>query len=332
MAAREHRVPYGADFLRRLLELPTAAPVDVSADGETLLVACDRPGTAQLHRLPARGGELEHLTYLPEPVDGMFVPGSGRVLIATDEGGNERMQLHLLDARSHAEPEPLVVDPRFIHREPCISRDGSALAYATNRRNGRDFDVVVRSLETGAERCVYDGGGSVDPAGFSPDGRRLALVHENDERSGANDVLLVDLHDGAIVHATLHDDAAYVGPPAWLADGSAFFAPTSIGRDTTAIGRYDLAAQTWDVVLASRWDLDCALDEAGRTLFIQHGANDPRVPLGEAEQIHRALTEKGIRRELVVYRDEGHSIAKLENRIDTFLRAAAFLDDVVGRA
>jgi dipeptidyl aminopeptidase/acylaminoacyl peptidase len=64
-------------------------------------------------------------------------------------------------------------------------------------------------------------------------------------------------------------------------------------------------------------------------LFIQHGANDPRVPLGETEQIHRVLTSKGIRCELLVHEDEGHAIGKLDNRVETFERAAAFLAEVL---
>ena len=71
------------------------------------------------------------------------------------------------------------------------------------------------------------------------------------------------------------------------------------------------------------------VDAIRAPLFIQHGANDPRVPLGESEEIARVLGEKGIRCELVVYADEGHSIAKLGNRIDSFTRAVAFLDEVL---
>jgi len=71
------------------------------------------------------------------------------------------------------------------------------------------------------------------------------------------------------------------------------------------------------------------VDAIRAPLFIQHGANDPRVPLSESEAIARVLDEKGIRCELVVYPDEGHSIAKLSNRIDSFERAVAFLDEVL---
>jgi dipeptidyl aminopeptidase/acylaminoacyl peptidase len=64
-------------------------------------------------------------------------------------------------------------------------------------------------------------------------------------------------------------------------------------------------------------------------LFIIHGANDPRVPLGEAEQIHEVLTERGVRNELLVYDDEGHGLSKLVNRIDAYPQVAAFLHEVL---
>jgi len=65
-------------------------------------------------------------------------------------------------------------------------------------------------------------------------------------------------------------------------------------------------------------------------LFIIHGANDPRVPLGEAEQIHEVLVARGVRSELLVYHDEGHGLAKLTNRIDAYPKVASFLHEVLG--
>ncbi len=71
------------------------------------------------------------------------------------------------------------------------------------------------------------------------------------------------------------------------------------------------------------------VDRMRAPLFIIHGANDPRVPLGEAEQIHRILTDKGVRCELAVYEDEGHGLAKLANRVDAYPRVARFLHEVL---
>jgi dipeptidyl aminopeptidase/acylaminoacyl peptidase len=67
------------------------------------------------------------------------------------------------------------------------------------------------------------------------------------------------------------------------------------------------------------------IDQVRAPLFIIHGANDPRVPLSEAEQIHAALTSRGQECELLVYGDEGHGLAKKGNRADAVPKALAFL-------
>jgi dipeptidyl aminopeptidase/acylaminoacyl peptidase len=67
------------------------------------------------------------------------------------------------------------------------------------------------------------------------------------------------------------------------------------------------------------------IDAIRAPLFILHGANDPRVPLSEAEQIHAALASRGLECELLVYGDEGHGLAKRANRADAYPKALAFL-------
>jgi len=64
-------------------------------------------------------------------------------------------------------------------------------------------------------------------------------------------------------------------------------------------------------------------------LFVQHGANDPRVPVEEARQIADAVSEQGIPVETCIFEDEGHHTTKLENRIEQFDRIAAFLEEHV---
>lgn len=71
-------------------------------------------------------------------------------------------------------------------------------------------------------------------------------------------------------------------------------------------------------------------DQIRAPLFVVHGANDPRVPLREAEQLLAALRSHDVPCELLVYRDEGHGLAKLANRLDAYPRAIAFLDRVLG--
>jgi dipeptidyl aminopeptidase/acylaminoacyl peptidase len=57
-----------------------------------------------------------------------------------------------------------------------------------------------------------------------------------------------------------------------------------------------------------------------------HGANDPRVPSGEAEQIVAALRKRKVPVEYLRYEDEGHGLARLKNRLDAYPKMVAFLD------
>jgi dipeptidyl aminopeptidase/acylaminoacyl peptidase len=66
-------------------------------------------------------------------------------------------------------------------------------------------------------------------------------------------------------------------------------------------------------------------------LFVIHGRNDPRVPVGEAEQLVANLTTRGVPCTLRIYEDEGHGLARLDNQLEAYPAAIAFLDGVVGR-
>jgi len=68
------------------------------------------------------------------------------------------------------------------------------------------------------------------------------------------------------------------------------------------------------------------VDRITAPLFVIHGANDPRVPIGEAEQIVHALSERGVPVEYLRYANEGHGLVKLDNRLDAYPKVAEFLD------
>ena len=72
-----------------------------------------------------------------------------------------------------------------------------------------------------------------------------------------------------------------------------------------------------------------SIDRIQAPLFVIHGANDPRVPVGEAEQIVERAREQGVSVEKLVFDDEGHGISKLENRIEAYTRVVEFLDEHV---
>jgi dipeptidyl aminopeptidase/acylaminoacyl peptidase len=62
----------------------------------------------------------------------------------------------------------------------------------------------------------------------------------------------------------------------------------------------------------------------GPMLMIQ-GATDPRVPVGEAIQVHEALAKKGLS-QMIVFPDEGHGVQKRENNVVLLGHAIAFFE------
>jgi len=72
------------------------------------------------------------------------------------------------------------------------------------------------------------------------------------------------------------------------------------------------------------------VDSIVTPLFVIHGANDPRVPVGEAEQIVAALRERNIPVEYMRFEDEGHGLVKRANRLVAYPAAARFLDTYMG--
>ena len=262
-----------------------AQPLSFSPDGRTLLVASNEPGSKQLFAVPVDGGEPVQLTDFAEPVSGLYLP-DGRILLAMDEGGNERTQLYVL-----ADPlEPLAVDPRFMHVSPHVA--GNVLAYATNRRNGVDFDVVVRDLASGEEQSFEIGGWCV-VAAVAPDGGRV-VVERLGDRAGDSDLHVVHVATGEVEHVTPHDEPAEYHTPVFV--GGELVYATNEGRDTVAVPGHE-----------SAWDVELAADEGGRHLLV-HANEDGYSRLTFRGRGDVPLPRKGVV-ESVVFAADGSRLA-----------------------
>ncbi len=56
-------------------------------------------------------------------------------------------------------------------------------------------------------------------------------------------------------------------------------------------------------------------DRITSPLLVLHGANDPRVPVGEAEQIVAAVRAQGHPAELLIFPDEGHFMLRQSTQL-----------------
>lgn len=72
------------------------------------------------------------------------------------------------------------------------------------------------------------------------------------------------------------------------------------------------------------------VDRIEAPLMVIHGANDPRVPVQEAEQIVAKLRARGRDVEYLRYEDEGHGLAKAKNRADAWPKVVGFFERYLG--
>jgi len=68
------------------------------------------------------------------------------------------------------------------------------------------------------------------------------------------------------------------------------------------------------------------IDRIEAPLMVIQGANDPRVPLSESEQMVEAMREMGKPVELLVFDDEGHGIFRLKNKKVAYTAIMEFLE------
>lgn len=87
--------------------------------------------------------------------------------------------------------------------------------------------------------------------------------------------------------------------------------------------------ETESAMLWERSPLSAA-DRIRVPVLVAQGANDPRVRQAESEQIVAALREHGVPHEYLLFGDEGHGLARPENREVFYARAEAFLAEHLG--
>jgi pimeloyl-ACP methyl ester carboxylesterase len=270
--------------LDRLLNVTAYRAFDIDPE-RRILAGSDESGSTQLVEI-SPDGALTALTALPGACSGRYVPGQRTVIVSHDDGGNERHQLSLLPlpvpggAAGPSGLVPLVRDPRYVH---VLADAGPGwVCYFTNRRDGVNFDPVIRDLATGSERHIVIGDHLLGEAALSPDGRWLALIVSSKVTSNAEHIVLVDLAAGPggeqASHVTPPDDPSMNGSLNWLPDSSALVFSSNYGREFTGIARHDLATGqlTW---LADDGTADLAghLSPDGTVLLVERNDDGASV-------------------------------------------------------
>lgn len=249
------------------LEVKSAFGSRFNPDGSKIAYLSNLTGTAQIYIMPTSGGDSIQLTDFPDAVSGLiFSPTEDKIVFSKSEKGNEKNQIYSM-AVGTKEITALTDDKEVKHDLGSFSYDGRFISYASNTRNGKDFDVYVMELETRQVKCIFDLGDWCNPAGFSPSGRYLAIKrHYSNEN---NDFYLCDLESGDVEHLTPHEGNVFHGTPRWLPDESAFFITMDKDLEFRSLSRYSLENKKFEYVLKPNWDINgLAIQREGKYLAI----------------------------------------------------------------
>lgn len=310
-------------IISSLLDLTAWTTFDVDPDGR-ILAGNDESGSMQLVEI-APDGTRTQLTALPSRCSGRYVPGTRRVVVQHDNGGDEQIQLSLLDLApasgtaslpaTLADLTPLVHDPAHKHDLADVSAE--SVVFLTNRRNGVDFDVVVHDLATGTETTLYDGGGYLVNAVASHDRRTVAItVLSSRPRStqiliAGKDVARTEDTGSRTRAVTAPDEHAHHTQASWTAADDALVMASDHEREYAAVVRVSVAGSAdvsvddsadgtvWEtLVAADDHDLEVVLSPDGSAMVVGHHQDGvTTLAVHEQDGAHRcdvALPDAGV--------------------------------------
>ena len=267
--------------LERYLTVRSAYGATLGPDGEFGFLM-DTTGVAQLWTVDEPGGWPRQRTFYDEPVSfASYSPTRSELVFGMDDGGNERLQLHRLDADGTV--TDLTAMPDAKHRWGGWSHDGDRFAFASNRRERAVFDIYVQGRdETGDDAdLVFEGDGWLSLGGWSPDDDRLIVTKAHS--SFDQDVYVVDLDSGERTHLTPHEGSVRYTSVQW-GPGGGLYLVTDERSDTLELARMDADTGEMDIVRhGGDWNIDGVAvdDDHGLLAYSRNVDGYTELTLGE---------------------------------------------------
>ncbi|HEY7347773.1 MAG TPA: S9 family peptidase [Ktedonobacterales bacterium] len=271
------------------LNIRSASGASFSPDGQRLTFLTDITGVAEVWRIPVDvhapvSAWPEQLTFRGERASrAAYSPTDETILVAGDVGGNEHTQLWLLEAESGT-VRPLTSAPEIIHEFGGWSPDGMKIAFASNARDPRFFDVYEQTLAGGSPRLILRHDGTNHPVRYAPDGRSLLISRV--ESNIRNQLLLLDIESGEARPLTpeIGDGPASHVEAAWSADGRGLYLLSDRNRSYLSLAWLDLVTTEMTFLRDISWDTEelAVSDDGTRLALVTNEEGYSRLEIVDA--------------------------------------------------
>jgi len=260
--------------IERFLRIRTPGQASVAPDG-TLYVRDWPDGVFQLFRVEGPvatpDAPMTQLTRFPDGLSGFDIaPDGSRILLMHNVGGNENMQVSMLDPRHPERIAPVLDDPRVRFGFSTWLHDSSGFLYSANSVSPNDFSIHRFDFATGASTTLLAESGSWGAGDITRDGTRVLVgryrsisdstIHELDVDSGALTDLTPAADDGGTVAA---------GIVGYMPDERSILFTSDVEDGMRRLYRRDLETGAISSPLSglSRYEIDSAQMNHERTLL-----------------------------------------------------------------
>lgn len=225
-----------------------------SFDDTKIAYRSNKTGTFQIYIKEVDGKYDEQVTDFEDNISGfIYSPKEDLIIFSKAEKGNENSQLFKLNPNTK-EIVQITNNSDIRYDLSSFSYDGSYISYASNERNGKDFDIYLMNVTTQKEKMVFSLGGRSAPIGFSPSGKYL-VIRKTYSLLGSSDLYLCNIEDESIKHLTHEKEKSFYMSPRWL-DESNFFIITNKDSNFFGLAKYSLDKEEFKYVLQPNWDIN----------------------------------------------------------------------------
>ncbi len=242
--------------LSQFLNVQSATRPTISPTGREVAYISSISGEPQVWRMHDRPSAPRQTTFESEGVDGVWWSpvNPTHMIVAASLGGSEKSKLFLINP-GYTPLIPITpVDDNAIYRFGSWSPDGSMLCYASNSRNGTDFDIFEHQLLEPEARVIYDGGGHMTAVAYSHDNRFLLMVRDHSNVN--SDLLIYDRETNTTRLLTEHSGDERYESPHFDHSGANIIVLTNREREYVGVASYNLESAEWTWLETPDADID----------------------------------------------------------------------------
>jgi len=222
--------------LIRYLSIKSCSGAAYFNSDKSIAFVTDLTGVPNVWALDISGNGWPYQLTFGEDRVSAIKPSSSREILAftSDTGGNERFQISILSRRGRFRRR-LTFNNQVIHNLGCWSPDDRFLAYTSNARDSRFYDVYVKTIDGSNAELVYQQDGNNYVLDWSQDGQTLLCMRAD----GPFDqhLYLLRLREGKVTELVHHEGSAVFSPAQFCKIDGRIYMVTDIGKDKPQCAR-----------------------------------------------------------------------------------------------